>query len=152
MKNIKNLKKDIERIQAIFGIDSILLKRIDANNIEQYYFDSEPGYRKFHSEEGAIHMALSYSFSYEKEGLYEQPRIVERIIEETDSRSVLELGSGKGFNSIYLARRHPGVNFTGIDLTEKHIDVAVKAAHGLDNLKFVRGISLICLFLTISLI
>lgn len=31
---------------------------------------------------------------------------------------------GKGFNSFFLAKQYPNVNFTGIDLTPSHIKIA----------------------------
>ena len=36
---------------------------------------------------------------------------------------VVELACGKGFDTRYLAERHPGIRFEGIDLTDGHIDV-----------------------------
>jgi len=67
-------------------------------------------------------------------------RIVDKYIkEELKAKRVLEVGCGKGFNSVFLAERNQEVQFTGIDLTSLHVSLAQQKAHSLPNLDFEEG-------------
>ncbi len=54
-------------------------------------------------------------------------------------KSVLEVGTGLGFGAAILARRHPKVNFTGIDRSSASIAFACDKASGLKNVRYVQG-------------
>ena len=54
-------------------------------------------------------------------------------------KSVLEVGTGLGFGATILARRHPKVNFTGIDRSGASIAFACDKASGLKNVRYVQG-------------
>jgi SAM-dependent methyltransferase len=62
-------------------------------------------------------------------------------------RNVLEIGSGKGGNSIFLAHLLPHVNFVAVDLVPDHVRVATGAARAanLNNISFVLGDASACL-------
>ncbi len=53
---------------------------------------------------------------------------------------VLELGCGKGEYTVEMARRHPRVNFVGVDLKGNRIWTGATTAdrEGLDNVRFLR--------------
>jgi SAM-dependent methyltransferase len=55
--------------------------------------------------------------------------------------NILEVGSGKGSNTIFLASLYKNTHFTGLDILEKHVEYsrayATRAA--LDNVTFVQG-------------
>jgi SAM-dependent methyltransferase len=53
--------------------------------------------------------------------------------------SVLEAGTGLGFGAEILARRHPKVNFTGIDRSGASIAFACDKASGLKNVRYIHG-------------
>jgi SAM-dependent methyltransferase len=57
------------------------------------------------------------------------------------SRSVLDIGSGAGAATAQLARRHPGVRFTGLDYLDELASIASRlaAANGPDNVRFHQG-------------
>lgn len=57
------------------------------------------------------------------------------------AKNVLEIGSGKGTNSIFLAHLLPHVNFVAVDLVPDHVEFATSAARAakLSNLSFVLG-------------
>lgn len=54
-------------------------------------------------------------------------------------KSVLEVGTGLGFGAEILARRHPKVNFTGIDRSRASIAFAIEKASGLKNVRYAHG-------------
>src|SRR4029450_8156091 len=55
-----------------------------------------------------------------------------------DARRVLDLGCGPGEITCELARRHPGVEFTGVDHSDVAVDRAARHAErfGLANVRF----------------
>lgn len=54
-------------------------------------------------------------------------------------KSVLEVGTGLGFGAEILARRHPKVNFEGIDRSGASIAFAGEKASGLKNIRYAQG-------------
>lgn len=137
----EDLEKDLRALSRSFGVgavdgDSLPLK---IRSVPQYYTETASQYTVMLSPDGAVHFGLSRDGTFQQDHFYEQPRFAESVIERAGARNVLELGSGKGFNSVYLARRHPEVRFTGVDLTPAHIRIATERARGLDNLRFVEG-------------
>lgn len=54
-------------------------------------------------------------------------------------KTVLEVGTGLGFGAEVLARRHPEVNFTGLDRSGASIAFAIEKASGLKNVRYVQG-------------
>jgi arsenite methyltransferase len=135
----KQLAGYLAQIGRVFDIDVVLRKGIDTEQIIDYYTQSEYGYRTFHLPEGSVHMALNYDGVFDRDGYYEQARTVDKHIRELGARQVLELGTGKGFNCVFLARRNPDVQFAGIDLTPLHISLAQRSSKHLENLDFKLG-------------
>jgi ubiquinone/menaquinone biosynthesis C-methylase UbiE len=133
------LAKYLNKIKQVFDLDELLRQEIDQMEVVDYYVQSEAGYRFFHSSEGAIHLALNYDRKFDKEGYYGQAKIIQKHITELCPQRVLELGSGKGFNTIYLARKNKDVEFIGIDITHKYVKFAQTQSQGLANLHFVLG-------------
>jgi ubiquinone/menaquinone biosynthesis C-methylase UbiE len=134
----KQLSEDLARIRQVFNLDEIL-KDLNQDITVKYYTDSEWGYRHFHSQQGCVHLALNYDGKFDERGYYEQPRWVSGQIEELQAQNVLELGSGKGFNSCFLAQQHPDVRFTGKDITPVHVAIAQKKAKPFKNVRFQIG-------------
>jgi hypothetical protein len=104
-----DLKESLATISRIFDLDSLLDADVDSRFITKYYIDSNLGYRWFHSADGSIHMALNYDGSFAIAGYYGQAELVAHHIEELRPEFVLELASGQGFNSLYLAKKYPEV-------------------------------------------
>ncbi len=137
---------DSVAVNAIYGAGQgyvrrggVLHQRVDGRLIVDYYKQSDYGYRKYHSPEGAVHMALNLDGEHDKEAYYGQALIVQRHIDELRPARVLELASGKGFNTIYLAKRNPEIQFTGIDLTPTYVATAQAEARRLPNVSFRVG-------------
>lgn len=137
--NQLTLEDAITKINWLFGGDHILNKINDDISVLSYYIQSEWGYKTFHSEQGSVHLALNFNSNFDPDGYYAQPRAVAEQINGIGAKNVLELGSGKGFNSHFLAQRYPEVNFTGIDFTPLHIKIANQKSIALTNLTFKQG-------------
>jgi ubiquinone/menaquinone biosynthesis C-methylase UbiE len=131
------LKEYLEKIEPVFDTNTIVSENIDKSKIQQYYHDSNLGYKLVHSKEGAVHMALNYDGVFNDDGYYQQVREINEHIE--DRHKVLELGCGKGFNSSFLAQKNGASSFFGIDISNKHLNYAKKKAEDLNNLNFTSG-------------
>lgn len=132
------LTEAIAKIDWLFGCESIL-KETESDFTVPYYTQSEWGYQLYHSGDDAIHMALNPDGVFDPDGYYAQPRVVANKIDELEAKTVLELGCGKGFNSRFLAQQYPQGQFTGIDLTPAHIQIAQQKVQNLTNLSFQTG-------------
>jgi hypothetical protein len=130
-----NLEEAIAKIDWLFGCDRVLAESNTEFTVP-YYIQSEWGYQRFHSKNGVIHLALNFDGVFNPDGYYAQPRTVAEQIKEVKAQKVLEVGSGKGFNSIFLAEQFPDIHFTGIDLTPLHIKISKQKAKSLENLHF----------------
>ncbi len=128
----------LQQIDRAFKIDK-LLEDFDRNFTVNYYTQSEWGYRSYHSQENAVHMAINSDGIYDPKGFYGQALAVKEQIQTLQVQTVLEVGSGKGFNSIFLAQNHPQIEFTGLDLTPLHVKIAQEKSQTLNNLQFQIG-------------
>jgi len=135
----QDLKDHLDKIRSIFDTNKLFRQGIDNQTIVDYFVESDYGYRVFHSTEGCLHLALNFDGKFGVEGYYGQARKVQEHINQIRPVSVLELGSGKGFNSIYLAKQNPTTKFVGIDLTPKHVTIARGRARQIANLRFEIG-------------
>jgi arsenite methyltransferase len=126
------------KINKLFGIDR-LLSGFEIDATVSYYSESDWAYRLYHSQSNAMHMAVSTDDTLDSRDYYYQPKFVSTQIDKIDAKRVLELGCGKGFNSIFLAKTHPTVSFIGTDITPVHIESAQKDKESLKNLEFEYG-------------
>lgn len=155
-----SLSHALQQIEVVFDLSTLLQMHYDYQQAElrsnhslaadlpmrhlkhmivQYYKQSEIGYRKYHSQEGSIHMAINEGEQFDVAGYYSQPQRVAEQIKLLNARMVLEVGSGKGFNSRVLAKQFPDVQFLGLDLTPLHVRLADRSAPGYPNLEFRLG-------------
>ncbi|TNE54756.1 MAG: methyltransferase domain-containing protein [Bacteroidetes bacterium] len=137
--NLEALDGYLKKIDRIFPIQELIGSQINHAKITKYYKDSFSGYKYIHSRSGAVHMALNYDGKFDREGFYTQVKEIHQMIQERPVQDVLELGCGQGFNSIYLAKLLPEVQFQGVDITQKHLDAATKKARGISNVCFDYG-------------
>ena len=93
--------------------------------IARYYDRAFWGYTLFHSREGAVHMALG------NRGFDGQAAEIAPFVPAEGP--VLEVGCGRGYNLAYLAARHPGSAFTGIDYSRTHVRAAQRKLASLGN-------------------
>jgi SAM-dependent methyltransferase len=133
------LAECLKVLRRMFDLERIAGQKISLADVAEYYQQSDAGYRLFHSTDGALHLALNRNGSFDPAGYYAQAEFVERHICECEARRILEAGSGNGFNTLHLARRHPQRRFVGIDLTSQHVASAREAAGGMENLEYAQG-------------
>jgi SAM-dependent methyltransferase len=121
----QELRRRLHKLGRVFDIAALRRDSLPAGQVVQYYEDCHDAYRKYHSAEGAVHMALNDGDRFDPDGFFGQLRRLEAGwgAPPTD---VLELAFGQGFNLEYLARRHPGTHFHGIDLTPAHQRIAAE--------------------------
>jgi cyclopropane fatty-acyl-phospholipid synthase-like methyltransferase len=136
--DLNNLSTDLQKIDKIFNIKDVLKNSsITSKFITDYYAKSYLGYKLFHSLDDSIHMALNKDGKYSKEGFNVQAQEINDLLKDSSAKFVLELGCGRGFNLRYLAKSNPKIDFTGVDLTPLHAEIASKNNSGLKNAQIV---------------
>jgi ubiquinone/menaquinone biosynthesis C-methylase UbiE len=66
-------------------------------------------------------------------------KIAGDIIEKIRSGTIVDLGSGTGYLSIEIAKRAPGLQVCGIDLSRQMVRIARRHAQGVKNVRFEFG-------------
>lgn len=136
--DLDNLSTDLKKIDKIFNIEDVLKNSsISGKFITDYYKKSYIGYKLFHSLDDSIHMALNKDGKYSKQGFTVQAEEINEILQKSSAKSILELGCGRGFNLRHLATNNKDKNFTGVDLTPLHAEIASKNNSHLKNVKVV---------------
>ncbi len=142
------LQRDLATLARAYGVDEMAPATLDDRHASRtgyfatprdYYTSTEAQFSGVHSPEGSVHFGLSSDGRFHPDGFLEQARIVESFMRGTGARTVLEIGSGKGLNAIYLAGRNPSVSFAGLDLTPLHVRIASERGASLANLRFFEG-------------
>jgi SAM-dependent methyltransferase len=119
--------KRLKELDPHFDIPRLLSERRGLDVVVPYFTQSAPLYFFAHS------MALNPDGTFDRRGYQAQSRIVERHIRILGARRVLEIGCGRGFNLLSIARRNSEVTLTGIDLTPWHVRAARLVAWRLRN-------------------
>lgn len=130
----------LAQIEDIFPTKEILRQHINRSFICDYYTKSSFAYKLFHSKEGSVHMALNADGRFDPTGYYEQAAAVGKLIaHKGPAARVLELGCGKGFNTICLANEYSDVQFDAIDITPHFLNKAKRGGRHLPNASFQLG-------------
>jgi ubiquinone/menaquinone biosynthesis C-methylase UbiE len=134
------LTRRLRKLERVFSIADIRQAVLSPAQVVDYYEHCHDAYRKYHSAEGAVHMALNDGDRFDPDGFYGQLRRMERAWAAPPA-DVLELAFGQGFNLAYLAARRPGCRVAGIDLTPAHLHIAAKRLllAGLTNVTLTQG-------------
>ncbi len=125
------LSRRLRKLERVFAVGALQGEPLGAQQVVDYYEHCHDAYRKYHSAEGAVHMALNDGDAFDPDGFYGQLRRMERDWAAQPPSDVLELAFGQGFNLGYLAARHPRSRFAGIDLTPSHLALAGRRLQGL---------------------
>jgi SAM-dependent methyltransferase len=142
----EGLDRDLATLARAYGVEEMSPTTFDDRRAARtgyfatpsdYYTSTEPQFSGVHSPEGSVHFGLARDGRFHPDGFLEQARIVESFVKQKGAHDVLEIGSGKGINTTYLARRNPGVSFAGADITPLHVRIASERGAGLANLRFV---------------
>ena len=118
------LSRRLRKLERVFAIGALQGQPLGAQQVVAYYEHCHDAYRKYHSAEGAVHMALNDGNAFDPDGFFAQLRRIEGDWAGAPPAAVLELAFGQGFNLGYLAARHPACRFSGIDLTPSHLELA----------------------------
>ena len=127
------LGQRLEKIKKVFAIETLLSIRSDTKYIQKYYRVNKIPYSIFHTSSDLIYMGISRDGIFKEEDLLEAARMVDTYIKELQATKVLELATGRGANSLYLARRHPETEFHGIDISQAQLVRAEEKARKAKN-------------------
>jgi len=83
--------------------------------------------------------AIFYNATVAKVLRKPETKIANDIVEKMGKGTILDLGSGTGYLSIEIAKRSPGLQVYGIDLSRQMVKIARRHAKGVDNVRFVFG-------------
>lgn len=114
--SIIQLHAKIDEMSEFLNLEKMV--KGDKNSLKQvrtYYRLSGWAYKHFHSKEGFVHFGISQGDVYSSKDLYYMANTVSKYLKTGDT--VLELGFGQAANIMYLAKKHPEVNFIGVDLS-----------------------------------
>ena len=83
--------------------------------------------------------AIFYNATVAKVLRKPETKIANDIVAKMGKGTILDLGSGPGHLSIEIAKRSPGLQVYGIDLSRQMVKIARRHAKGVDNARFVFG-------------
>ena len=112
-----------------------------AGEVIAYYEECSPAYRKHHSREGSMHLAISPG-RFRAEGFYGQARSDLRFLAGRDRRTrCSSSGSARASTSPISPPDFPRCGFSGIDLTPTHPGLAQSRLDqlGLKNVVLAEG-------------
>jgi tRNA G46 methylase TrmB len=124
METRTNLKQKLENISKVFKVEDVLSVKANKEYIQKYYNINKIPYSLFHTKTDFVHMGISRDGIYKENDLFEAVKVVEKYIINLKINKVLELATGRGANSFYLAKRFPKINFFGIDISKGQLDYA----------------------------
>ncbi len=130
----------LNKIDSFFGINNVITKKITKKNIQQYFTESSLGYTMFHSKKGSVHFAISDDGIFRKSDYNKQVKLISEILTKNESKlNILEIGSGKGYNTGNLAKSYPESNFYGLELTPSFLKQAKQSYKNCNNAMFIQG-------------
>ena len=128
----KELKAKIQDLGKVFDLQKVLNVKSNKEYIKKYYRINKFPYSLFHTTSGLIYMGISRDGKYNHEDLLEHARIIQSNI-NSGTKKVLELATGRGASSAYLAEKFPNVEFYGIDISNSQLEFARRKARKLKN-------------------
>lgn len=129
----RTIEQKLQLIQQVFDVHSLLTLKPDNKYVQKYYKANQLAYSLFHTKSGIIHMGISRDGIFHEDDLLEAARIIETYIQKLTAKNVLELATGRGGTSIWLAKKYPNTVFHGIDLSPGQLFYARRKAKNLPN-------------------
>jgi len=83
--------------------------------------------------------AIFYNATVAKVLRKPETKIANDVVTKMGKGTILDLGSGTGYLSIEIARKAPGLQVHGIDLSRQMVKIARRHARGVNNAQFVFG-------------
>lgn len=130
---METLDEKLARVKSVFDINQIINRNTGLDDIKKYYRVNIIPYFLFHNKEGFVHNGITRGKKYSDEDVYEQPKIAEKYIKEIGAKKCLELATGKGASSLYLAKKFSEVQFFAINLPDGQLEIAKKKAREVKN-------------------
>lgn len=126
----KRLKRDLALARRLVPLEQFQDAAFTSRDVAHYYASTTfRDYRLLELATGcdAMHTVLKdtsgrlpYDAGHLKQLLY----VLAFMDAAATSGTVLEVGSGKGTNSLYLASLFPHATFVGVDLTPAHVELS----------------------------
>lgn len=117
----------------MFDIHKIVSLRPNAMYVQHYYRINQFAYSLFHTSTDRMYMGISRDGIYKPDDLLEAAKVVERYLRKRHATQILELATGRGATSAYLAEKFPQVRMDGIDISAGQLEFAYKKARHLTN-------------------
>jgi ubiquinone/menaquinone biosynthesis C-methylase UbiE len=133
------LSRRMSRIAKVFDVNRFIEEKWAPQQIGRYYDANRLAYLFLHSYKGAVHFGINPGGRFGKRSLYAQVRDISSLISEQNFQTVIEPGCGKGFNLSWLARRHPGTQFLGLDISAVNLAEAKRRCKSLSNVQLRYG-------------
>ncbi|MBU3924545.1 class I SAM-dependent methyltransferase [Patescibacteria group bacterium] len=133
MQSQTDLKQKLENISKVFKIEDVLSIKTSNEYTQKYYQVNKIPYSLFHTKTDLIYMGVSRDGIYKEKDLLEAAKTVEKYLKNLNGNKVLELATGRGANSFYLAQKFPAAKFYGVDISRGQLDFAFKKAKGINN-------------------
>lgn len=127
------LSEKLEKIKQVFDVEKVLATTLSSQYTARYYKVNQLAYSLFHTMNNRIYMGVSRDGVYKPDDLLEAARTVEVYLKASQSAVVLELASGRGANSLYLAEKYPEATFYGVDISEGQLYFARRGARKVKN-------------------
>jgi SAM-dependent methyltransferase len=115
------LNRRIAKLRQVFQLDAIASQAMGPAQIAEHYENCFGAYRRRHSSEGSLHLALNDGRRFDAAGFSGQAARLQALWAGQAQADVLELGFGQGFNLSVLAPALPGTRFSGVDITPGHV-------------------------------
>jgi len=115
------LQRRIDRLGRVFQLDAIIGQAMGPAQIAEHYENCFGVYRRRHSAEGSLHLALNDGRRFDAAGFGGQAARLQAAWAGQPVARVLELGFGQGYNVGLLAPRLPDTQFSGVDITPGHV-------------------------------
>lgn len=133
------LEQKLELLARFYDLEAIKNLQPDNHYVQQYYQASQLGYTIFHTRTGLMYMGISRNGKFQTQDLLEAARTVTKYIDPQTTTNILELATGRGATSGYLAKRFPNIRFDGIDLSPGQLHYAKRRARKFSNYHPVQG-------------
>lgn len=127
------LSYKLSKVKATLDVKEILGIQPTQEYIQKYYSVNKIPYTLFHSSSGLVHLGLTHGSKYSSEDLLGMTRVVANYVSDVQANNVLELATGRGGNSAYLAKQFSSTNFIGIDISDDQLSFAHKEARKVNN-------------------
>ena len=123
----------LSQVRKVFNTKEVLALKPDNRYVQKYYRASRVGYSLFYISSDRMYMGISRDGNYKEDDLLEAARTVEKYIKSLGAKNILELATGRGATSAYLAEKYSKIKFMGIELSPAQLSLAKRKARKLTN-------------------